>query len=161
SLRVLKNPHFQPPFHRWIEEARRALHDLELPHLDALVTDHGYIPDFLMPTPASHGTDLEADLQEILATPTELIQSHILELITLHGDSEMRCYFLAHQREAVECLVEELRLYWQRTLVHYWQRMVSTLESDVLYRARTMALDGPDSLFDDLHTTVDYQQGKL
>jgi DNA-binding transcriptional ArsR family regulator len=161
SYRVLINPNFQSPYLRWIDEACRALHDLELPYLSALVTNHGYIPDFLTPTPLNKGTDIEADFAELLATPDELIRDGVLTLIEENGDSEMRQHFLKHPRAAMGCLVEELRLYWKRTLAHYWSRMTSVLEGDVLYRARQLALNGPTSLFDDLHASVHYQFNQI
>ncbi len=161
SYRVLINPDFQFPFYRWVDEARGLLHDTALPYLNALVTDHGYIPDFLTPTPVTKQADIEADFAELLATSDEVIREGILTLIEEDGDSEIRRYFLAHPREAAECLVEELRLYWKRTLHDYWSRMISTLEGDVLYRARMLALNGPGSMFDDLHSSVHYDHRQI
>src|SRR5262245_25216446 len=87
SYRVLVNPAFQSPYLRWTEEAFRALFDLDLPYMGALVTGHGYIPDFLTPTPSCKRTDIEADFEELLATPDELIREGILRLIEQDGDS--------------------------------------------------------------------------
>src|SRR5215216_4988664 len=96
SYRVLINPEFQSPYLRWVDEAYQVLNDLDLPYLSALVTDHGYIPDFLTPTPVAKRVDIEADFEELLATPDELIQQGILTLIEEDGDSQMRRYFLVH-----------------------------------------------------------------
>jgi DNA-binding HxlR family transcriptional regulator len=161
SYRVLINPEFQSPYRPWLEEVRHTLYDADLPYLSALVTGHGYIPDFLTPTPSTKHGDIEADFEALLATPDELIQDGILTLIESDGDSEMRRYFLAHPRAAIGCLVEELREYWRRTLVHYWSRMMSTLEGDLLYRARQLALDGPGALFEDLHSSVDFRNSQI
>jgi DNA-binding transcriptional ArsR family regulator len=161
SYRVLINPQFQQPYARWVDEAFRAVHEMDLPYLSALVTDHGYIPDFLTPTPMSKRVDIEADFDDLLATPDELIRAGILELIAQDGDSEMRQYFLAYPHDALVCLVEDLRAYWQRTLAHYWTRMVSSLESDLLYKARLLALDGAGTVFDDTHSSVHLQQDML
>jgi hypothetical protein len=137
SYRVLINPDFQFPFYRWVDEARGVLHDADLPYLNALVTDHGYIPDFLTPTPVGKQAEIEADFAELLATPDEVIREGILTLIEEEGDSEIRRYFLAHPREAVQCLVEELRLYWKR------------------------ALHGPSAMFDDLHSSVHFHPNQI
>ena len=96
SYRVLINPRFQSPYHWWIDETRRTVHDLEFPYLDALVPDQGYIPDFLTPTPTSNRADIEADFEELLATPDDVIRKGILELIEDYGNSEIRQFFLAH-----------------------------------------------------------------
>lgn len=161
SYRVSINLGFQSPYHHWLDESCRALYDTELPYLNALVPAHGYIPDFLTPTPTTKRTDIEADFEELLMTPDSVIQEGIFTLIQEEGDSEMRRFFLVHPRAAIGCLVEEMRQYWERTLAHYWSRMIATLESDVLYRARQLALDGPGSLFDDLHSTVDFQNNQI
>ena len=161
SYRVLVNPAFQGPYHRWVDDTYQRLHDLELPYLSALVSPHGYIPDFLTPTPTRKQTDIEADFAELLATPDGAIRAGILDLIEEHGDSAMRRWFLAHPRESMECLVEELRIYWQRTLAHHWQRMIANIEGDMLYRGRLLALDGPGAMFSDLHSTINLQKNQL
>jgi hypothetical protein len=161
SYRVLINPRFQSPYQWWVDETRRTLHDLEFPYLDALVPDMGYIPDFLTPTPTGNRTDIEADFEELLATPDDVIRKGILELIEGYGSSEIRQFFLAHPRDGIRCLVEDMRLYWQYTLAHYWSRMISVLEGDQLYRARTLALDGAKPLFEDLHPSIGFHNGEI
>jgi DNA-binding transcriptional ArsR family regulator len=158
SYRVLSNPSFQSPFLRWVDEARNALYEIDLPYLGALVTPKGYIPDFLTPTPMSNRINIDDDFNDLLATPDDLIRQDMLTMIEEHGDSAIRHYFLAHPREAMNCLVDELRLYWKRVLAHYWTRMITIMEGDVLYRARTLALDGPGALFEGLHGTISYGQ---
>jgi hypothetical protein len=161
SCRVLRNPDFQNPHRRWIEEARQTLHGHQFPYLGALVPARGYIPDFITQPPMFNRTDIEADFLDILATPDDIIRKDILTLIEEDGDSDMRRYFLAHPREATHCLIEEMREYWRLTLEHHWSRMVSRLEGDVLYRARLLALEGPGPVFQDLHPTISYQPGEI
>jgi DNA-binding transcriptional ArsR family regulator len=156
SYRVLINPAFHGRYGSWIEETRQVLNGIELPYLDALIIPTGYIPDFLTPTPTANRRSIYDDLQELLATPDDVIRQNILTLIEEDGDSEMRRFFVAHPREAVQCLVDDMLIYWTRTLDSVWNRMTSILETDILYRARILALDGPAALFDDLHPTVSY-----
>jgi DNA-binding transcriptional ArsR family regulator len=161
SYRVLINPNFQTSYHRWVDETQRTLYDVDLPYLKALVPPRGYIPDFLTPTPNGKRTDIETDFQELLLTPDELVRDGILGLIAFDGNSPIRQHFLTFPRAALWCLVEELRIYWQRVLSHYWSRMMSALEGDMLYRARMLALDGPASLFGDLHSTIDFHDSRI
>jgi DNA-binding MarR family transcriptional regulator len=156
SYQVLINPAFQGRYDSWVEDARQALHGVDLSYLDALIPPRGYIPDFLNPTPTANRRSIYDDLQEVLATSDDVIRSHIQTLIESEGDSEMRRFFAAHPREAVQCLVEDMLIYWTRTLDSVWNRMASILETDILYRARILALDGPAALFDDLHPTFSY-----
>lgn len=161
SYRVWINQGFQSPYRHWVEEAHHVLYDADLPYLSALVTSHGYIPDFLTPTPVANRVDIEADFEELMMIPDSVIQEGIFTLIQEDGDSEMRRFFLVHPRAALGCLIEEMRVYWHRTLAHYWSRMTATLESDVLYRARQLALDGPSSVFGELHSTIDFYNNQI
>lgn len=161
SYRVLINPEFQSPYRQWVDESSRSLYDLQLPYLNALVPPHGYIPDFITPTPLVSRMDIHEDIQDVLATPDDIIRENVGILIEEKGDSAIRRHFMAHPREAVNCLAEEMRLYWQRALTHYWSRMVNTLESDILYHARSLALDGPGDVFDDLHTSISFRDSQI
>jgi DNA-binding transcriptional ArsR family regulator len=161
SYQTLRNPAFHHAHWRWVQEAQQALYDEGLPYLSALVPPIGYIPDFLNPTPTTNHTDIDCDFEVLLATPDEVIRKNVLTLIKFDGDSEMRRYFVAHPREAVVCLVEELRLYWQRTLAHHWPRIISRLEGDILSRARILALHGADALFTHLHPTISFRCNNL
>jgi len=161
SYRVLNNPEFQTHHLRWVEETRRVLHDIELPYLDAMIIPHVYIPDFLTPTPLTSRTHIEDDLVDLLALPDELIRKNVQELIDVDGETEIRRYFLAHPHEAMECLVEDIQLYWKRTLEPTWSKMISVLEGDLLYRGRLMALDGPEALLPDLHSSISYQDRQI
>lgn len=161
SYRVLINPEYQSPHRRWVEDAYRTLHDVELPYLAALVQPHGFVPDFLTPTPDSNLVDLDHDVQLMLGTPDSVIRKNVQLLIEDVGESEMRQFFIAYPREAIQGLAEELRLYWRRTLEASWSRMMSVLEGDILHRGRLLALDGPESLFNDLHPTIVYHHSQI
>jgi hypothetical protein len=162
SYRVLTNPPLQGPHRRWVEEARRALYDVDLPYLAALVSPTSpVIPHFLTPTPRTNSTSIEDDLAELMATPHDLIRKYTRELVSEDGDSEIRQFFIVHPREAMECLAEELRLYWQRALAQHRSRMLSIKEGDVLYRARTLALNGAGALLKDLHPAFSYQNNTI
>lgn len=161
SYRVLMNPEYQSLHRRWVDESHQVLHDVELPYLDALIQPHGFIPDFLTPTPDANHLNLEDDLIGLLKTPDFVIRKNVQWLIQDAGETETRLFFMAHPREAVHKLADELRLYWRRTLDESWSRMVAALEGDILYRGRLLALDGPGSLLNDLHPTIAYQQGQL
>jgi DNA-binding transcriptional ArsR family regulator len=161
SYRVLINPEFQSPYQRWLDEVQSTLYDVDLPYLDALIPPKGYIPDFITPIPTTNLVDFHDELKTVLATPDSIIQDHIQTLIEDDGDSEMRRYFLAHPREAVQCLVSDMEIYWKRALAQYWPRMVAMIEGDVLYHGRLLALDGPGNLFEDLHPSIAYKPNSL
>jgi DNA-binding transcriptional ArsR family regulator len=58
-------------------------------------------------------------------------------------------------------LCAELDRYWRLTLAHHWPRIHAVLESDVIYRARQLVLEGPQVLFNDIHHPIHYADGRL
>jgi DNA-binding HxlR family transcriptional regulator len=139
---------------RWAEQARQALQDVELTYLTDLAASGRYIPDFLTPTPEGVRHTFEDELQKLVQTPEAVIRRTIQQLIELDGDSAIRQQFLMYPREMVWCLTEDLRLYWQRTLVSHWAQLTSILEGDILYRARQLAVDGVGTVFEDLSSKI-------
>lgn len=145
------------PLNPWADEASRALYGIELVYINALIANSCYIADFLTPTPLFAEKSFEEALAQLYATPSEVIRENVRKVIQLDGETEIRRHFLARPREALDCLIEELRLYWQYTLAHHWERVQNVLENDVLYHARQMALHGIDQMFLDLSEKVSYE----
>jgi len=146
---------------QWIDEANRALQDVELPYMTELIAGRHNIPDFLTPTPTAPGLDFEEELKRLCETPSSIIQEHIRFTMEFAEESELLVYALAHPRQTVDTLVNELRTYWNRTLAHHWSRMITILENDILYRAREQALYGSDHMLNGLHPRLSYDDGTL
>lgn len=167
SFQVLVTPAYHPLYRRWVDEALRALHDVELPFMEALILPHrpnpkgNYIPDFLTPTPTIVQLSLEPELEQLMNLPDEIIHASIHRLIQTAGESDILLFFLAYTREAIYCLVEELRLYWRRTLESHWNRLTSILDGDVLYHARRLAVEGPEEMLRSMHPKLTFQEGVI
>ena len=144
---------------QWIDEASRALEDVDLPYMNELIAGRSNIPDFLTPTPTAPGLSFEEELKRLCETPTTIIEEHLRFMIEFEGESDLSLYALAHPRQAVDALVNELRLYWKRTLEHHWSRMITILENDILYRAREQALYGAVHMLNGLHPKLSYDDG--
>jgi len=82
-------------------------------------------------------------------------------MISIHEPNEILCYFLSNPREAIARLITELREYWQRTLAHHWNQMMSVLENDILHHSRVLTLHGAEGLFPALSEFLDYQTGEV
>lgn len=157
SFKLLTNPReYYGLYNRWIDEAERALHGLEFPFMDALVAPRSYIADFITPTPESRICDFETELARVFDTPADVIRANIEKLIDLHGESEHRHFFLSHPSEATACLIEELRLYWQRVLAAHWERMMLRFDEDILQHARQLALHGADTMLNNVSPAMTY-----
>ncbi len=161
SFKVLIHASTDARYHRWLDETRRALYGVELPYLSGLVETGRYIPDFLTPTPLNTELTFDEEMERLLALPDDIIRSNIRQLIQYGGDSEIIQHFLMYPHDALYCLVEELRLYWQRTLERHWARINDVLDDDIIYRAKKMAISGINDLFVDLHPNLHYSSGTI
>lgn len=159
SYHLLRHPEHNVLYSTWVDDTRRALHGIELPYMDAVILARHYTADFLTPPPPSPRTNFEEEMATVLATPHEIVRQNVQYIIDLEGSSEVRDFFLAYPGDALYCLVEELRLYWKRAVAPYWPRIQAVLENDVLYRARTLATEGIESVIKTLHPIADYQPG--
>ena len=162
SFCLLMKPALHSRYQRWVDDALRALHDVELPFMSALIVPGShYVPDFLTPTPTLIQLNIEYEIEQMLNAPDEIIHASIQRLIEHQGESEIRLYFLTHTREALYCLAQELRVYWRRALEPHWNRLTAILDGDVLYHARRMALEGPEKMLADMHPRLSYADNAI
>jgi hypothetical protein len=172
SYRVLRGDWQRAIYWRWLEEATQAVADLDLPYMNALITPgwspnsgfivpKHYIPDFLTPTPLLPVSDIEEEFDRLYCMDVDLIRDGIQLAIDNFGPSDILCYFLAHPRDAMVCLIAELREYWKRTLAQHWNRMMSVLENDVLHHSRVLTLYGAETLFPEIDSSLEYQAGTV
>jgi DNA-binding transcriptional ArsR family regulator len=161
SYRILYKPQKQGQFRRWVDEANQAISDVDFPYLHTMATVPFYIPDFLTPTPATTIADIEDEFSRLREVPIEVIRKNTTYALDLAGENEILRHFMVYPRDAMECLIEELRMYWQRTLAHHWPHMMSVLDGDVLYRARSLALDGTKAVLDNLHPELQLVNDRL
>ncbi|MEL6408527.1 MAG: helix-turn-helix domain-containing protein [Chloroflexota bacterium] len=157
---------------QWMEEARIACQGQSYPLMDSLILDmdvgnvetrerQTYIPDFLTPAPKQAISSIEQAIENLRATDTALIQRDMQQLIWSKGETDLRCYFLAHPHEALEALITELTDYWERALAHHWSAMVSVLENDILQRSRTLTLEGIAVTLPAINEQFSYQDGAI
>ncbi len=138
----------------WIHEAAAALDGIELLHIGALITPDGQFANFLTPTPYTPRPSFDEELARLRQTPAQSIR-HDVSQLRLKTQTAYR--FMDEPEAALFALADEIELYWQRTLAHHWPRIHAVLESDVLYRARQLALNGADAVFNNLHPSISYR----
>jgi DNA-binding HxlR family transcriptional regulator len=161
SFKLLHNPDRYGIFGAWVDEALRALDGLDLPYMQAVILNHYYIADFVTQTPTKPRMTLDEEFELIRSTPPELVRRDLDIVIEASEESEIRHHFQMVPHDAVECLLAEMELYWNRVLAHHWPRIQTVLENDILFRAREMALYGVDSMFTNLNPYAQYMTGQL
>ncbi|MFE5941189.1 DUF5937 family protein [Streptomyces sp. NPDC056480] len=163
SYRVLVGRPDSGPHRRWVSQVRPRIvrAGLDRGWLAALVPAHGYLADFLNPTPAGPFPTLGAELDAVLRTPVEQVRD---DLRTLAGDEHHldRLRLLHDDPPAVlRKVVDEIEAYWELAIAPYWARIQHVLEADVFHRARQVAEHGSARVLSELHETVRWDDGTL
>ncbi|MEV5749908.1 winged helix-turn-helix domain-containing protein [Actinoallomurus sp. NPDC052308] len=138
----------------WLEQVRPRVTaaGLDRGRLARLITPSGYIPDFLTPPAEEPAPALAAELAAIRATPADRIQAD-LDVLGRNGRS-------APDTRLGE-LCEEIQAYWEIALAPYWAKIRALLDADVFHRARQVAERGTGHLFNELHSTLSWDDNTL
>jgi DNA-binding transcriptional ArsR family regulator len=164
SFRALVDPSRHAIHLPWMVQAREKLRGLELGPLRAVAQPEGYIPDFLTPPPTTPFPRFSAEIEALRRTPSERVREEVGRLVrqssNSDSDRELEAY-LTDPNGSVERLSQTLVGYYERVIGPYWPRLNTLLEGDVLRRARTLAFEGPEALFDGLHRAVRYRRGTI
>ncbi len=161
SFKLLLNPQRHALYQAWVDEAIRTFDRIDFPYMRAVILQHGYIVDFLTPTPIKTILNFEDEIDRVRETPNETIRKNVEVVMQYDGETPIRLLFLERPRESLECLIEELRFYWNAVLAPHWAQMTAILENDVLYRARALALYGIDVTLEGISDTLGYHRGIL
>ncbi|WP_370413935.1 DUF5937 family protein [Streptomyces fradiae] len=154
SFRLLRNDNPTPLHRSWADQVRPRFQraGLDRGRLAALVPPHGYLADFLNPTPAGPFPTLESELDAIGRAPAEQL-ARDLDML---GRTGVRA-----EHVDLERLREEILTYWEIALAPYWARIRGLLEADVFHRARQVAEHGSARVLGELHETVRWDDGTL
>ncbi|GAB3147716.1 DUF5937 family protein [Micromonospora sonneratiae] len=162
SLRVLRDPGAHAVHLPWVTQHRAAV--LASPGLrqlrDLVIAPQRHLPGFLAPAPHSPVAEPEAEFAAVRETPAAVVRE---ELETVYGDrlpaslSDLR----RAPRRTLPVIVGQMRTYWGLTLAPYWGRIRGILESDVMFRARRLADDGPHRMFPELNPAISWSNDIL
>ncbi|MFF5085266.1 ArsR/SmtB family transcription factor [Actinoplanes sp. NPDC000266] len=163
SLYLLQRHPSPPwPYEGW---ARRAREILRTDPATAPATLHMRLPsvspDFLAPLPTSPLPTIEEQLDELRATPDDVID---FELAKHYPDGELPPLlrpFRDDRRAALARLADGMQAYWDAAIAPYWPAMRAALDEEVLLRARALAADGPDALLSRLHERIRWERPVL
>ncbi|MFI1417110.1 ArsR/SmtB family transcription factor [Streptomyces sp. NPDC020731] len=164
SFRLLRS-HAAHLVHRpWIDQVqpRVVAAGLDRGWLSELIPPTGYVPDFLNPAPVGPAPTPKAEWQAIRAAPTDRVRQDLDHLARHQGGLGPRLRMLhAAPETRLAKVTDELEAYWELALAPYWARIRTVLDADVFYRARMVAEHGAGRLFNDLHTSVNWDAGGL
>ena len=72
-----------------------------------------------------------------------------------------RCARRARPAAGLALIAAELRSAYERLIAPHWPRIQATLDADVLYRTRQLAIGGAENLLTGLHADVRWREGRL
>ncbi|MFD3530437.1 DUF5937 family protein [Streptomyces sp. NPDC058664] len=163
SYRVLARLPDSVPHRRWAAQVRPRIvrAGLDRGWLAALVPAHGYLADFLNPTPAGPFPTLGAELDAVRRTPAEQVRTD-LGMLAKENEAGARTRLLYDDpAAALPKVADEIETYWELALAPYWARIQHVLEADVFHRARQVAEHGSARVLSELHETVRWDDGTL
>ncbi|MGW2205198.1 ArsR/SmtB family transcription factor [Streptomyces sp. NPDC001774] len=169
SFRLLREADDPPLHRRWAAQVRPRVSGAGLDRgwLAELIPGHGYLADFLNPTPTTPFPTLAAELDAIRASTPAQVRGDLDILRTKEprgaGDRPSPRMRLLREapEEALEKVVAEIEAYWELALAPYWARIRRLLEADLFHRARQVAEHGSARVLSELHETVRWDDGTL
>ena len=159
ATHAIANPELSAAYAGWVREQQRILQRLARDHdlrpLFALTPGCSYIPDFLMPLPASPVADFEAEVAELRATPAGRASAeieHCLGGLEAPLEPDVEAQLRAHN--VVPRLAELIELLWAASVEPLWPRIREVHERDILRRSRALAAGGLTAVFEGLEPMV-------
>ena len=164
-------PHAIP--RRWRAVTDQALQDGRLNLLLMLARDgaHGYMPDFLIPVPASYKGDPDAELHQIATTPADRVGYEMRNLLdgTLWSvarpgrrpPATLAAAIEHGEENLAEKAARQFAQFWEAALAARWPRIMGRLEDDVAHRSRLIAREGFAAMTRALHPSVNWADGEL
>ncbi|GAA3510211.1 DNA-binding transcriptional ArsR family regulator [Streptosporangium album] len=160
SFRLLTSGSTHPVHRTWVDQVRPrvAVAGLDAGWLAELIPSNGYLPDFLTPPPGELAPTLATELAAIRATSAD----HVLADLDLLGRTTPRCQALRRDPESrLAQITEEIEAYWELALAPYWAKIHAVLDADLFHRARQVAEYGVGHFFNDLHSTLSWDDNTL
>ncbi|GGL49566.1 hypothetical protein GCM10014719_58480 [Planomonospora parontospora subsp. antibiotica] len=115
------------------------------------------LPDFFSPVPRTAFPTIEEELDRLCATSPEVIDA---ELNAQAGTPDLDG-FRKDPARALGELADGLQAYWDAALASHWPAMRGALEEEMIFRARLLAVDGPEEILGVLHERIRWERPAL
>lgn len=159
SLVALRAPGEHSLHLTWVRATRSLVADLDLGELFAIAPVHGFIADFISPTPSEPQPDIATELEAVRRTEPQRVIADIADVPNVPEQVATR--IRKDPEAALIRIADTLEAYWDVALAEHWPRILRLLEADVLWRSQRLAAGGFDALFEDFHDTVTLDGNRL
>lgn len=151
----------QPPFpyRAWADSARPALQARPVAGFARWVArwPDMQVPEFFLIPPAQRRPDLASELNMLRSTPSHVVRRSLGTRPEWSDDAVFE-RFRKEPAGSVRWAAVALEAFWQAALAPRWPRMVSTVDEDVLPRARVLVVDGADAMLNNLHDRIQWER---
>jgi hypothetical protein len=145
----------------WERLARKRLAGLDLSTLNALTSDSGYQPDFLMPPPQKWESNFPEELERVRETGDDEVR-RCLDVCWPDGTlPDVLRPLYDDPRTGLGHLSRTLAAYWTAAIEPVWDRLCAVHEADLSYRSNLLTTGGVDRLFAELHPKISYIEDRV
>ncbi|MGK5685041.1 ArsR/SmtB family transcription factor [Actinoplanes sp. URMC 104] len=150
------------PYDRWARRAREILRtDPATEPVSLYLNLPSVSPDFLCPPPATPMPTIAEQLDQLRATPAEVIEAELAKHYPDGDVLELLRPFRDDRQAALDRLADGIAAYWEAAIAPHWPAMRAALDEEVLLRARALAAEGPDALLARLHDRIRWERPVL
>jgi hypothetical protein len=140
---------------------QRVAAEYDLRPLAALTRPGVHAPDFLRPPPDGPAAEIDAELEQIRATPAELVGAEVRRSLRGHGQIAPDVEQALLSGNAADRLADLLAVMWTGLVAPSWHRIRLCLERDILYRSRVLAGRGLATVLEDIAPSVAFRGDHL
>lgn len=142
----------------WIDRARALIRRPDVARrvrpLVELTRPRRWLPDFLTPPAARPDVDLAEQLDQIAATPPDVVVRDLLATTPKRPLSPFGRALRDDPPGLLPQLVTAVKVWYDEAIAPDWPRIRALLEADIAHRAGLLAEGGAGQLFDRLHPTL-------
>jgi DNA-binding transcriptional ArsR family regulator len=116
---------------------------------------------FLTPPPRCPLAEFEEELGFLLATPAERIRDALAATGGQAPPSPFERRLAEDPARVLPELADAVRAWWEAAIRPHWPRIRAVLEADIAHRTRTLAADGIQQMFAELHPALRWAGDRL
>ena len=159
ACRFYINPNARGLFSPWYDRIQAAVSKAGGKYLSEVFGPHAAIPEIFAPWGRTPCPSLQDELSHLLSLPDDLVRTEIK--MAFPSLPASFAWALKKPSEALRNFAEILETIWVRVVAPDWTLLRAKLESELLYRARALAVTGLTGLFEGLHHDLSFSGNRL
>ncbi|MGV8873381.1 MAG: ArsR/SmtB family transcription factor [Rhodococcus sp. (in: high G+C Gram-positive bacteria)] len=142
----------------WHQHARDVAHEYDSELIHALVSpSRARIPDFITPLPTRRRQNIEEECELIASTEPAVVARDLDLLFEGRPPPSAMAGVADNPEGAARIIADALYDYYRSVIAPHWSAIERVLESDITFRGREFAQRGTAGLFDNLGTSIQWQ----